>query len=491
MSILRRNALITCGLTLTALGLAAGGCGTISESNQAALERMLNDPASYSEDPENALSEFLDSALSLPGATVSETDSKGSARTKSLTAGSESGACCLPDGTCASFLLESECNALDGLFQGLDTTCNSCTGACLFDAFQPPSQCSLTSLFGGIGFLSCSNLIEISCTTQGGSFQGIGATCSSVTGACCFDTGCVRYSLETDCDQAGGRFKGLGSNCSSCLGACCVYGDRCTDVFQACGCTEFLGGVFQGDGTRCTDPTITCPNPTGACCPSPLLFPSGPVPTPTKAILPLVAAVQTGIETSCSFTDTGLPCCEGFTEFTCYLLSSEYHGDDSRCTEAACFAPPCPAPGDCCVPHRNNGCADKACCEAVCRVEPRCCLGNNPILSFLGSPEQGWDNLCVATAQRVCNPGVESCTSCPGLGDCCEANGSGGCTEESCCRKVCSVDPYCCDNEWDAFCAASAAWACGNTCLFLGDFNDDGSIDLYDYAIFQVMFTGP
>jgi len=57
----------------------------------------------------------------------------------------------------------------------------------------------------------------------------------------------------------------------------------------------------------------------------------------------------------------------------------------------------CPAPyacgnpkgGDCYVQHAGPGCADQACCEAVCRIDVRCC-------------EIGWDAACVEQANLQC-----------------------------------------------------------------------------------------
>jgi hypothetical protein len=49
---------------------------------------------------------------------------------------------------------------------------------------------------------------------------------------------------------------------------------------------------------------------------------------------------------------------------------------------------------------------------------------------------------------------------CPGTGDCCEANGTPGCEDSACCTLVCSIDPSCCDSEWDASCGAIALDKC-------------------------------
>lgn len=42
------------------------------------------------------------------------------------------------------------------------------------------------------------------------------------------------------------------------------------------------------------------------------------------------------------------------------------------------------------------------------------------------------------------------------VGDCCAANGSPGCDDPDCTWAVCKYDPFCCDVQWDAICAAEA-----------------------------------
>ena len=51
---------------------------------------------------------------------------------------------------------------------------------------------------------------------------------------------------------------------------------------------------------------------------------------------------------------------------------------------------------------------------------------------------------------------------CPGEGNCFQANGTPGCDESTCCEAVCALNPFCCEVEWDARCAAEAAEICGN-----------------------------
>jgi hypothetical protein len=46
---------------------------------------------------------------------------------------------------------------------------------------------------------------------------------------------------------------------------------------------------------------------------------------------------------------------------------------------------------------------------------------------------------------------------CPGQGDCCQPTGQPGCNNTDCCRRVCALDPFCCDIAWDSICANEAA----------------------------------
>jgi hypothetical protein len=50
--------------------------------------------------------------------------------------------------------------------------------------------------------------------------------------------------------------------------------------------------------------------------------------------------------------------------------------------------------------------------------------------------------------------------ACPGDGDCCVANGTPACDNPDCCDFICFADPFCCDQAWDALCAATARDEC-------------------------------
>jgi hypothetical protein len=53
--------------------------------------------------------------------------------------------------------------------------------------------------------------------------------------------------------------------------------------------------------------------------------------------------------------------------------------------------------------------------------------------------------------------------ACEPTGDgngCCGANGTPGCDDPACQADICDLDPFCCDNTWDALCAQGAAASC-------------------------------
>ena len=122
----------------------------------------------------------------------------------------------------------------------------------------------------------------------------------------------------------------------------------------------------------------------------------------------------------------------------------------------------CPGEGNCFDPDGNGtpGCNDLACCEAVCAADPFCC-------------DVEWDSACADEAAELCgNP------ACPGEGSCFEANGTPGCDDPVCCNKICLIDPFCCDVEWDSACADEAADVCQGAPVCPGEgncFDPDGN----------------
>jgi hypothetical protein len=156
---------------------------------------------------------------------------------------------------------------------------------------------------------------------------------------------------------------------------------------------------------------------------------------------------------------------------TCGNGSCEDNEDCDSCEADCGECDPCPGTGSCTEPNDSPGCENEECCDAICELDPFCCMF-------------AWDQLCADSAGSMfacggtCGNGScedsEDCTSCaadcgtcptgcPGDGSCCEANDTAGCDNEECCDSVCQLDPFCCDVSWDNICVSGAEMndACG------------------------------
>ncbi|MEW6249339.1 MAG: hypothetical protein AB1716_01730 [Planctomycetota bacterium] len=144
------------------------------------------------------------------------------------------------------------------------------------------------------------------CTSAGGTYQGNGTNCGSVncpqpSGACCFDAthGCVNLTLA-DCNMAGGRWGGAGTTCATYVcfpsGACCKPDGTCVDNVSPAQCSS-LNGTFQGHNTQCA--SVNCPPPTGACC-----LTNGGCLVLTPGDCAIVGGVFAGPQTNCDDGNT-------------------------------------------------------------------------------------------------------------------------------------------------------------------------------------------
>ncbi len=52
----------------------------------------------------------------------------------------------------------------------------------------------------------------------------------------------------------------------------------------------------------------------------------------------------------------------------------------------------------------------------------------------------------------------------PGLQPCCTPHPTAGCQDPICCQAVCTFDKFCCQGEWDTFCAQNAQVLCAGLC---------------------------
>jgi len=93
----------------------------------------------------------------------------------------------------------------------------------------------------------------------------------------------------------------------------------------------------------------------------------------------------------------------------------------------------------------NNDCATK-----VCAAIPGCC--NNT-----------WDQACVDAAKdpAICpTGGVPNNFSCTCPHSYCTAGAKLDTLCDPCVKKICEVDPFCCNNSWDGACVAEAKSVC-------------------------------
>jgi hypothetical protein len=157
------------------------------------------------------------------------------------------GACC--SGTSCFIMAQADCLSYGGSYEGHGTSCESVT-------------CSGSNAVGACcNGTNCAVMSESDCTKSAGTYQGDGITCGSVTcsgsgdptGACCQGENCADDMTSAECVAAEGTWQGEGTTCTSELcsgssdpvGACCTDGS-CTDSTESA-CT----GTWLGDGTAC------------------------------------------------------------------------------------------------------------------------------------------------------------------------------------------------------------------------------------------------
>jgi hypothetical protein len=150
------------------------------------------------------------------------------------------GYCCVcgtPPCFCIDGASQEECQDLGGSWgEGLmcgEGPCGS-TGACCL-----PDD-------------SCANGYSIqACHTAGGEYMGDGTVCGAAK-ACCFADETCQELDPFCCSVVGGTAKDgtcSGTDCTV-YGACCTQGDECTLVASQSACTA-MSGTYQGDGTAC------------------------------------------------------------------------------------------------------------------------------------------------------------------------------------------------------------------------------------------------
>ncbi|MSR41608.1 MAG: hypothetical protein EXS10_06875 [Phycisphaerales bacterium] len=133
-----------------------------------------------------------------------------------------------------------------------------------------------------------------------------------------------------------------------------------------------------------------------------------------------------------------------------------------------------PIPHACCAEGAPS-CTDSVVALCTCVIDAFCCT-------------TAWDAACVAEATIYCGalcPGLPVCGS-PTAGSCFVARVLPACADAECCLTVCTLDGFCCDNDWDALCVQEAhAW-----CAPQADFDGDGIVGAKDLAILLAQWGG-
>ncbi len=200
------------------------------------------------------------------------------------------------------------------------------------------------------------------------------------------------------------------------------------DVVTVTWASQFPSQVFVLDATDCAAPVIQAAGNGLDCAENTL----DAVLTPGV----YVVFIAPGISTGGIFE--GFPCSLGQND---YQISASITAGESNCGG--------PGVGNCFTPTTGiPGCSDENCCNAVCAVDPFCCVVE-------------WDVVCVGEALTICPPDISVCGP-DNPNDCGAANQTPGCNDQTCCETVCAIDGFCCGVAWDGICATEAAQFCGD-----------------------------
>ena len=73
-----------------------------------------------------------------------------------------------------------------------------------------------------------------------------------------------------------------------------------------------------------------------------------------------------------------------------------------------------------------------------------------------------WDSFCASEAEGLCDGSFAACET--ATGTCGSINSTSGCSNTNCCNTVCVADPFCCVTSWDQACVDEANSMCLLTC---------------------------
>jgi len=295
-------------------------------------------------------------------------------------------------------------------------------------------------------------------------YQETCKSCSDDCGVCCGNGFCDVQFEETceNCPQDCGPCPALcGDNiCNE------EKGETCANCPQDCGpCPDECG---DGKCDMASEDCNTCPEDCGPC--------AG----------------------SCCIAN-GTPGCQDPQVQACVCQMDPYCCNtqwDGICAGEADDCGSCN--GDCCKANPTPGCDDEDVEECVCDGDMYCCnskwdascaalveelnCGDCQTGPFCGDGQcNGVENCytCATDCGKCCGNGecepqfAESCASCsldcgacPGQDSCCTPHDTPGCMDQEVEWCVCQMDPYCCNNQWDATCASEAdqCGSCNGDC---------------------------
>ena len=389
---------------------------------------------------------------------------------RAQTTGTGTGACCFNETVPGCFVCQfTQCEAFNGTFQGVGTTCTNTT--CLCDAVTPGACCH-----GNITNLECTPCSCLFCKNLlGGTFLGpdalpcdiftcpvLGTTTGAVattgvattgipTGACCLanNGSCVALQSDLDCTFLGGVdsvFFGLGTVCNAttCNGACCISTGACIDVPSEALCVQGTG-IFQGFATLC--PNSGC---VGGCCRANGTCVNGT--TTTNGCNEAGGDVFLGLDTVCNGTACLGACCQpdgscvpGISSIVCgigmapNIEPGTFLGAGSTCVAGQCEGGCCKSNGVC-----VNGTTDlpSGGCDALL---DDVFLGLGTVCS-----RQACNGACCRPSDGDCfDINVVSCTSITGtfLGATTTCANDGGQCVGACCKPPAGPGPVqCTDN---------------------------------------------
>ncbi|HNQ22155.1 MAG TPA: hypothetical protein PKK06_03585 [Phycisphaerae bacterium] len=385
------------------------------------------------------------------------------------------GACCLSASSCADGYTAAQCSAAGGQYRGNDTACALLEVPCYLGACCTPT----------VGCVS--DMSQSLCQTVLGTWQGEGTECdtssSQCPGVCCWGGTCNAGVKPGDCEVLpNGQFIGYGTcagdPCSSyVLGACCLPNGDCELLTDEV-CVSY-GGSYRGDPT-CQGVDCTQPPPLGACC-----LTNGSCAITSSDSCDGQGGVFAGVGETC---EVGLcvrgACCSG-------------SGSCQQTVEFECATPSVFLAGTPCTP---NPCDEFACClndESCVEVSTLSCLAQQGTQLPITNCEPF---TCVAGA---CCEGGECAEE---TGYECDVAGGSFVPEATCTPDPCNV--FACCLPGGAPCVELTPWTCfmqegvpldGYQCdsfpydpclgpCTTGDGDNDGDVDLQDFAYFQNCF---